>query len=237
MKLNLIFTLFMLVSLYSCNTLSSPSVRLVNDYVKNTKTYLLEFNKSQSSQLGKISQVFSLEFVKSNVNPEFVDLVIKTNQSLSEAPFSKEIFLLAGTKKNSYNLENIRSTPISENVVSNNSYTSYENRTTHVPVTTTVQSTVNDVPVTETKTEIQVVNEMVPVTNNRQRVSAVSYLVTKNRIRIPSQELKELCAHSQIVLRIYNEDNDFWTLNFNNYDIYEIKNLLDNKVQSHRISN
>ncbi|MBL0101940.1 MAG: hypothetical protein IPP49_19395 [Saprospiraceae bacterium] len=94
-------------------------------------------------------------------------------------------------------------------MVSNNSYTSYENRTTHVPVTTTVQSTVNDVPVTETKTEIKVVNEMVPVTNNRQRVSAVSYLVTKNRIRIPSQELKELCAHSQIVLRIYNEDNDF----------------------------
>ncbi|HMR88749.1 MAG TPA: hypothetical protein PKD51_11380 [Saprospiraceae bacterium] len=235
MKILNTFILFLLILFnYSCEPISR--IRLVKDRVKNTETYQYELNKSATSKIAKTYQTFKIEFIKMNTNEGMIDMFISTNRFPANAEFNKDTYFLAATLKIEAELLNIRQVPITEHNTVNQTNTTYHTTTSHVPVTTTVQKIVNDVPVTETKTDIQVVQSQVPVQNNYHRVTESSYIAEKFKISIPKETLENLCTYSQFTLRLYDQDNDFWNIDFNNYNVTDIKNLLNNKVDPYNIS-
>ena len=120
--------------------------------------------------------------------------------------------------------------------LTNSTNTTFETQVSHVPVTKTTQKLVNNETVTETNTEIEVVTKMVPVQNNVSTVSNINYIFTKNRTRIPIEDLIKICKNPSFEMRVYNADNDFWTINFNQYNIKELWHLINQKVPSSRIS-
>ena len=222
------------VIFYSCEPASY--VKLVKDKVKNTETYHLSFSKTVNSKIERNRQKFDIQFMKTNKNEDVVEIYITTSRYPSDAEFSSEAYLLASTEKVQVVLENIRQVAIQEDNVVNKTHTTYQTVTSHVPVTTTVQKTVNDVPVTETTTDIKVVQSEVPVQNNYQSVTQSNYISEKMMISVPKDALENLCKYTFFSIRIYNKDNDFWNIDFNNYNVTDIKNLLNNKVNPFNIS-
>lgn len=234
MKQTLLFSLILCCTLYSCQPVSY--VRLVKDNVKETKTLLLSSTKFATSAVSRHYQRFDLEFIKSSKNPGFVDIIVQTNIYPKQSSLANEVFFIIGSQKMPYKLENVKETPINQDNVTSENYTTYQNTTKHVPVTTTETKTVNDVPVTETKTEMQVVTESVPVQNTRQVHSTVNYIFIKSKITLEEENLKKLVDAKNFYLRIYDTDDDYWNLNFSTtYVDKELINFLNNNVQAHRI--
>lgn len=174
--------------------------------------------------------------MKTNLKEGMVDILISTDRYPTEAEFSEESYLLSSSEKIQVVLENIKQVAIKEDQIINGTNTTYQTVISHVPVTTTVQKTVNDVPVTETKTDIQEVRSEVPVQNNYQRVTQSNYISEKMLISVPQDTLENLCKYTFFTIRIYNKENDFWNIDFNNYNVIDIKNLLNNKVNPYNIS-
>lgn len=232
--LNTILMAIFCIMFYSCEPASY--VKLVKDRVKNTETYHLSFNKYTTSKIRKDRQKFSIQFMKTNIKEGMVDIFISTDRYPTEAEFSEEAYLLSSREKVQVVLENIKQVAIREDQIINGTNTTYQTVISHVPVTTTVQKTVNDVPVTETKTDIQEVRSEVPVQNNYQRITQSNYISEKMLISVPKDTLENLCKYTSFTIRIYNKENDFWNIDFNNYDYADIKNLLNNKVNPYNIS-
>jgi hypothetical protein len=211
-------------------------VKLVRDKVKNTETIHYSLSKSSTSKINRASQNFDIQFLKTSLKADSVDIFITTNRQPFQPEFDRAGYLLVATEKVQVTLENIRQVPISENSVVSGSNTTYQTTFNHVPVTTTTQKTVNDVPVTETKTEVQVVQSQVPVQNHYQQVTNNNYIAEKFKISVAKETLEKICSYHQFKLRLYNQENDFWNIDFNTYNVTEIKNLLHNKVLPQNIS-
>jgi hypothetical protein len=235
MKPTVLLPILLCISIYSCEPVSY--VRLIKDRVKETNTFLLVRTKNATSAVNKYRQRFDLEFIKSSKKPGFVDIIVQTNIYPRQALQANEAYFLMGSQKMAYTLENIKETPINHNRVTNENYTTYPNTTRQVPIVTTETKTVNDVLVTETKTEMQVVTESSPVQNTRQIHSTINYIHLKSRLTIEEENFKKLVDAKHFRLRIYNTNNDFWSLNFSTlYEDKELTNFLNNKVQSNRIT-
>jgi hypothetical protein len=233
MKPTVLLPILLCISFYSCEPISY--VRLVKDKIKETDTYLLTTTKYANSALKRKHQQFNLEFIKTNINPGKVDIFITTYLDPNDSDLSNEVYFMFGAQKMKYEMTNLKTSEVNENRVTNENYTTYQTTTKSVPVTTTESKMVNDQLVTETKTEMQTVNEQTPVQNTRQISRNVNYTVSKNKITIEEEQLKSLASHNNFYLRIYNNENDFWSIQFNQYNSRDLKNFINKIVAPHNI--
>lgn len=233
MKYNLLFAVFLCVTHFSCTPVNN--VRLVKDNIKGTETYMYATTKFANSAIRRKSQKFDIEFIKSNANPEMVDIIITTYLNPNDSELSNELYFLYGAQKIKYEMTNLKITPVNENSLTNENYTTYQTVTKQVPVTKTESKIVNDQVVTETTTEMQSVSEQVPVQNSRQVSSNVNYIVSKNKITITQDALKSLVSLRNFYFRFYNADQDFWSIQFFEYNITNLKNFINKIVQPYNI--
>lgn len=233
MKPTLLSSLLFCCMFYSCEPVSY--VRLVKDTIKETDTYLLTSTKYATSALKRKHQRFNLEFIKTSTNPNMVDIIITTKLDVNDADLSNEVYFMYGAQKMKYEMTNLKTAAVNENRLDNETYTTYQNTTKQVPVTKTETKMVNDQWVTETKTEMQVVNEQTPVQNTRQISRNVSYTLSKNKISLTEEQLKTMISLNTFYLRIYNNENDFWSLDFTLYNTKDLKNFINKVVAPHNI--
>ena len=148
----------------------------------------------------------------------------------NDSQLVKELYFLVENYALKHDLETISEIPVHKDIVTNEYYTTYQTTTSHVPTVTTETKTVNNVPVSTTKTTMNLVTKEIPIRNTRQVHSKINYIESKTKLTIDESTILRLVSSQILYLRIYNSQNDFWSINFNKLETQDLLNFLNNRV-------
>ena len=200
-------------------------VKRIDDRVKNEVTYIWNITKDKYSSIHSQNRTFNTSFVKKESRPEILTININSTFPVTYKDYQDTVYVIIQNRIHKFPLRwkdgNVafkEKKDIINNYTTTNTDVKTQNTTVVTPVSNDTQnksdqsnSTTNTTTTTTTKTD----HSTSVQTDILDKISSERY------IELPIEKLSK--NYPGFKIRIYSlKDDDFWELNYNNYDYANI---------------
>jgi hypothetical protein len=207
------FFLFMAVLYNSCNT--SSSVRMINDQIKNNKTFTWKGTFYSTSAKFRNSRHFELFLMKETKQSDILTLTVKSSFTVLEKDYIDTIYFIFPNGFESFPLRKIDknieykeqlNTVTTRNMINTKVDTEESIKTTPIfgeevtPRALTEEKDIKTTTTTTTNTDVKVDSKI------------LNKVLSERIVLIPAETFENFKNNDLITLRIYSVDGDFWNI-------------------------